>query len=475
MKDKAWATHSIEYTQQKKNNIQDLGVVFFPAFDWAITPTHPEREERLLYTQDQLAEEGIFDLQGITEYRPQVAEYTDIERVHFCLPSVENVCTASHLVAAGGALRTARLIMEGEAKRAFALVRPPGHHAMRITHGNRGFCNVNMEAVMVEYIRQHYTPKDFITTKGLHRTAKNAIHDDIFRIAVVDTDCHHGDGSQDIFWNDPHTLFISLHQDGRTLYPGTGFLQEYGGPGALGKTINIPLPPTTGDAGYLYALENAVLPILEDFKPHIIINSAGQDNHFTDPLANMRLTARGYAELTKRLAPDIAVLEGGYAVRGALPYVNLAICLALAERPFEDICEPQWTEQLLQQDKKVSEHIKHVSQAAIKLYHTAPAMPHEGQEKNGWWTRHRNIYYDTDNLCDEQYEAIKLCPHCPGILRTESQSRRVPKSLCVYVPRTACEHCCAFAQDIVFTARKQKTYTHIRLLDPARLTDMANI
>ena len=291
-----------------------LGVVFFPAFDWAISATHPEREERLLYTRDQLAEEGLFDIPGITEYRPELATNAQVERVHFCLPSTGAVVTDSHRASAGGAITAARLVMEKKEDKAFALVRPPGHHAMRVTHGNRGFCNINNEAVMVEYIRDHYP----------HPTGRP------LRIAIVDTDVHHGDGSQDIFWNDPNTLFISLHQDGRTLYPGTGFPQECGGPGALGRTINIPLPPETSDEGYLYAIEHAVLPMLADFKPDLVINSAGQDNHFTDPLANMKLSAQGYAALNRALNPDIAVLEGGYAIRGALPYVNLGICLALA-------------------------------------------------------------------------------------------------------------------------------------------------
>ena len=101
-----------------------LGVVFFPAFDWAISPTHPEREERLLYTQDQLREEGLFDLPGITEYKPGVATYEDIERVHFCLPDVGRVCSASHLASAGGAIRAGELVLSGERERAFALRRP---------------------------------------------------------------------------------------------------------------------------------------------------------------------------------------------------------------------------------------------------------------------------------------------------------------------------------------------------------------
>ena len=199
--------------------VNSLGVVFFPAFDWAISPTHPEREERLLYTRDQLKEEGIFDIEGITEYRPEFCSYADIERVHFCLPSIQAVTTDSHLASAGGAITAARLVLENREQKAFALVRPPGHHSMRVAHGHRGFCNINNEAVMIAWIRDHYEHPDGRP----------------LRIAIVDTDVHHADGSQDIFWNDPDTLFISFHQDGRTLYPGTGFLSENGGPPALGK------------------------------------------------------------------------------------------------------------------------------------------------------------------------------------------------------------------------------------------------
>ena len=162
-----------------------LGVIFFPAFDWAISPTHPEREERLLYTQDQFREEGLFDVEGITEHRPLFATDQDIMRAHFCFPSVDAICTESHRISAGGAIQAARLVMEQETRRAFALVRPPGHHAMKVVHGNRGFCNINIEAVMVEWIREHYGRK---------------------RIAIVDTDCHHGDGTQDVYWHDPDVL-----------------------------------------------------------------------------------------------------------------------------------------------------------------------------------------------------------------------------------------------------------------------------
>ena len=198
------------------------GLVFFPAFDWAISPSHPEREERLLYTRDQVLEEGLLDIDGIVEYRVRPATYEDLRRVHFCVPDEATVTTESHLISAGGCLVAADAVLNGEVESAFALVRPPGHHARRVVHGNRGFCNINNEAVMMEYIREKYGIK---------------------KIAVVDTDCHHGDGTQDIYWHDPNTLFISIHQDGRTLYPGSGFPDEAGGPNASGVYCKHPVAP----------------------------------------------------------------------------------------------------------------------------------------------------------------------------------------------------------------------------------------
>lgn len=433
---------------------RNLGVVFFPAFDWAIGPTHPERQERLLYTRDQLHEEGLFDIHGISEYRPAFASYAQLERAHFLLPNAKTISTESHLAAAGGAISAAKLVMDKKEDRAFALVRPPGHHAMRIVHGNRGFCNINNEAVMIEYIRDHYP----------HPSGRP------LRIAIVDTDVHHGDGSQDIFWNDPHTLFISLHQDGRTLYPGTGFLHECGGPGALGKTINIPLPPETSDAGYLYAIHNAVLPILDNFKPDLIINSAGQDNHFTDPLANMKLSARGYAELTMALDPDIAVLEGGYAIRGALPYVNLGICLALAGiDACREIREPQWSERMTRQSHQVDEYIARLCEEVREVYFNPPDKPYEGERHGDWWIRDRNIFYDTDMLRERQHESWRLCDECSGLGMTETRSERVKPSLCLHLPRHACAKCRAEAERLATEAKKARRYAQIKILDGSRI------
>ena len=395
-----------------------LGIIFFPAFDWAISPTHPEREERLLYTQDQLREEGIFDIPGIMEYKPDIASEDDVSRVHFCLPDVDSVTTGSHLISAGGAIRAARAVMEGTADRAFALVRPPGHHAMKVVHGNRGFCNINIEAVMIEWIREHYGQK---------------------RIAIVDTDCHHGDGTQDIYWHDPNTLFISLHQDGRTLYPGSGHIGELGGPNAFGKTINIPLPPLTGEEGFLHVIEKIVLPIVHDFKPDLVINSAGQDNHYTDPITNMLFTARGYARLNELLGPDIAVLEGGYSIQDALPYINCGIVLAMAGLDYSFLREPDFDEQRLRQDPGVTRQIVRMTDIVLENYfYPKPPSMHE---PGTLISRRKRIFYDTDMISDEQVETVMRCDDCAGVLVIESSSSINPSALCIEIPLGACRRC----------------------------------
>ena len=388
------------------------GLVFFPAFDWAISPTHPEREERLLYTMDQVQEEGLFDVKGIVEYKVRPAAYQDIQRVHICVPDEAAVTTESHLISAGGCLVAADAVMKGEVESAFAIVRPPGHHAMKVVHGNRGFCNINIEAIMVEYIREKYG---------------------IRRVAIVDTDCHHGDGTQDIYWHDPNTLFISLHQDGRTLYPGSGFPNEAGGPNAVGTTINIPLPPETGEAGFLYVMDRLVMPLLDRFKPELIVNSAGQDNHFNDPITNMNFSARGYALLNAQLKPHIAVLEGGYAVEDALPYVNVGIIMAMAGMDTSFVKEPNYDTDYRPQSPLVTRQIEKISdnieQRFLKCQGEISEIP-EGTIVE----RARDIYYDTDNIRERQHEKIRRCRCCAGVLSTVSTSSLGQHILAVQIP-----------------------------------------
>lgn len=396
------------------------GLVFFPAFDWAISPTHPEREERLLYTQDQVFEEGLLDIEGITEFKPDLVTMKDVQRVHFCVPDPWSVMTESHFISAGGAKTIGMQVMDGTIERGFALVRPPGHHANRVVHGARGFCNVNIEAIMIEYLRRAYGVR---------------------RVAIVDTDCHHGDGTQDIYWHDPDTLFISIHQDGRTLYPGSGFLNEIGGPNAVGTTLNIPLPPYTSDNGFLYAIREAVLPIVEDFNPQLIINSAGQDNHYSDPITNMNFSAHGYAELTRLLQADIAVLEGGYSIEGALPYVNTGIILAMAGLDYSHLSEPDYDPSHLRQSKKTDEMIEYTCQRVLETWRQKASLKAQLRSKPGCHTRSRNIFYDTDNIQEHQEETITICDDCAGAIKIDSSARGRNHILAIHIPVNACAKC----------------------------------
>ena len=426
---------------------EKIGLVFFPAFDWAIDPTHPEREERLLYTQDQVFEEGILDIEGIIEYKPSIATVEDIRRVHFCAPDELSVTTQSHLISAGGAIKIGSEVMERNISRGFALVRPPGHHAMRVVHGARGFCNVNIEAIMIENLRQAYG---------------------VDRVAIVDTDCHHGDGTQDIYWHDPDTLFISVHQDGRTLYPGTGFTYEYGGPNAAGTTINIPLPPRTSDEGFLYVLENAILPILEEFKPQLIVNSAGQDNHYSDPITDMRFSAQGYAQLTSRLKPHIAVLEGGYSIESALPYMNVGIILALAGLDYSRISEPDYQPERLRQGPEISAKIERVVSEALKIWKQGPQIRENNRRQDKMFTRERHVFYDTDQLVEMQRETVRACPDCGGLLVIDSQTDRGRRILAVHIPRKACPTCRKTGYEL-YDSTGMEGFNHIFLQD--RTTD----
>lgn len=394
------------------------GLVFFPAFDWAISPTHPEREERLLYTQDQVMEEGILDIDGIEEYRVRPATFEDIRRVHFCIPDEKAVTTKSHLISAGGCMVAADAVLTGEVESAFALVRPPGHHARTVVLGNRGFCNINIEAIMIEYIRAKY---------GINK------------IAIVDTDCHHGDGTQDIYWHDPNTLFISIHQDGSTLYPGSGFPDEDGGPNARGSTVNIPLPPKTGEKGFLFVLDELVMPILDKFKPELVINSAGQDNHFNDPITNMNFSARGYAALTSHLRPDLAVLEGGYAVENALPYVNVGIILAMAGLDTSFVKEPNYDRDYQQQPEGITRYIENLVRDLKDRFLKNDKMPYL---KSGQIiSRTKEIYYDTDGIQESQHEKIRSCCDCAGLLTIESRSSLGLHTMSIRIPIRACDAC----------------------------------
>ena len=206
--------------------------------------------------------------------------------------------TAARL-AAGAAIEAASAVARGEARLAFAVVRPPGHHAAARRAG--GFCLLNNVAIAAAALRR----------EGLAQ-----------RIAIVDWDVHHGDGTQELFDRDPDLLYASTHQ--RPLYPGTGAPHERGEDEAVGTMHNLTLPPGSTDTAFEAAWRERLIPAIRDFGPQAILVSAGYDGHRDDPLAHLELTDAGYRAVGKAIGelaadlrlPGVAlVLEGGYDLR----------------------------------------------------------------------------------------------------------------------------------------------------------------
>lgn len=316
-------------------------LVYHPDYLHHETGSHPENKKRLEAIMGLLAERGY--LERLQVVSPQPATVEQVCLVHR-KDYVERMAAfarrgggmwdmdtvvgpASYevaLLAAGGAITAVDLVLEDRCRVAWALVRPPGHHAE--PGQAMGFCLFNNIAVAASHARQIW---------GLER------------ILIVDWDVHHGNGTQAAFWNDPAVLYCSFHQ--MPLFPGTGRIEESGGSGAMGYTINVPLPPGTGDAGYVYAVEKVLLPMAEKFKPQLVLVSAGQDGHFADPLASQRLTTAGYrllAAAVGRIAAAwsrgrvVLALEGGYNLR-TMPYAVAGIIAELAGIDDPDLADPE--------------------------------------------------------------------------------------------------------------------------------------
>jgi acetoin utilization deacetylase AcuC-like enzyme len=200
------------------------------------------------------------------------------------------------LLAAGGLLNVVNFVLRGQADNGFALVRPPGHHAL--VHWGMGFCLLANVAIAARWAQDRYG---------------------VERILIVDFDVHHGNGTQEIFYKDPSILFFSTHQF--PYYPGTGAAPEIGEGQGEGATINVPFPAHVGDKSYLGAFQRILAPAARAFQPELILLSAGFDAHWLDPLASMRLSISGYTQLIQELmalADElcqkrlVCVLEGGY-------------------------------------------------------------------------------------------------------------------------------------------------------------------
>jgi|HigsolmetaAR201D_1030396.scaffolds.fasta_scaffold18727_2 acetoin utilization deacetylase AcuC-like enzyme len=224
-------------------------------------------------------------------------------------------------LAAGSAVRAVDAVVRGEVSNAFVLGRPPGHHATP-TH-SMGFCLFNNIAIAARYAT------DVLKLE---------------RVAIVDYDVHHGNGTQDCFYEDGQVLFCSSHA--WPLYPGSGASHEMGEESGYGLTLNMPVPHGTGDQGITSCYDRLVLPALEAFQPQLILVSAGYDGHWRDPLGPLTISTTGYAALTKRLVDAaqslcdgriVMVLEGGYDLDAIASCVVASFNVLLGREPGPDL------------------------------------------------------------------------------------------------------------------------------------------
>jgi acetoin utilization deacetylase AcuC-like enzyme len=317
--------------------VADL-ILFYPEGHAAhAEPGHPERPDRVEAMRRALERSGAWEAGRLVA--PLSLPESVLLAVHSpaYLARLRTVCAGGGrldadtyttpaswnlaLQAAGGAAAVAAAVwLDGPAGgRGLALTRPPGHHAGR--GRGMGFCLLNNVALAAQML---------LETEGARR------------LAIVDLDLHHGNGTQEIFWERPEVFFISTHQS--PLYPGTGWLDETGGGAGQGTTANFPLPPGTGDTGFHAMLNQAILPLLERFAPEMVLVSFGFDPHWRDPLGHLRLSAGGFGRLISRLAEFAGqncqgrlalFLEGGYDLEAADACAG-AIGAALLDRPWND-------------------------------------------------------------------------------------------------------------------------------------------
>ncbi len=269
---------------------------------------HPYRGDRFINAMNFFKEQSLLSLPNLTVVEPKPARKEDLLRVHsegyvdliFRLAAenksydIETPVSPQILEAAlliiGGALECGEAIYSGKAQRGVSLGGGL-HHAGRDYGG--GFCLFNDVAILIEYLRAEKGVKRFL---------------------VLDYDVHAGNGTSDIYYRDPTVLFISIHQDPRTLYPGTGFTWQIGEGKGKGYNVNMPLPPGTGDTSYLYALKEIFVPLAEEFKPEIIIANGGSDPHFADTLGDLGLTAKGFFALSSLVRETADKICGGRLV-----------------------------------------------------------------------------------------------------------------------------------------------------------------
>ncbi len=298
---------------------------------------HPESPERLAAIYEML-ENPLMDWK-FTHIEPREAAHKEIEMIHSpsyvkfiastagqrCVYLDPDTSTSPETyeiakLAVGGVCNAIDSVFNGEVDNAFAFIRPPGHHAEKDTAA--GFCVFNNIAI-----------------GAMHAISKYGLK----RILIVDWDLHHGNGTQHSFYRDPRILYFSTHQ--YPYYPGTGSLQEFGQGEGEGYTINVPLREGAGDSAFVKIYRRILQPVALEFKPELVLLSAGFDTHFQDPLGGMRVTPEGFAAMARLLlniaetccqGRFAAALEGGYHIAGLTRSVKAVLEEMLDETHVSD-------------------------------------------------------------------------------------------------------------------------------------------
>ncbi|HPE64006.1 MAG TPA: histone deacetylase [Methanothrix sp.] len=327
------------------------GLIYHPIYLEHDTDGHPERKERLTTTLEKIRSSGL-ELEFVT---PRPATLDEVRTIHSpgYIDQVRSISEQgggyldldtvvsrrsyeAALMAAGGVIAGIERVTT-DLDNAFALIRPPGHHAL--PNRGMGFCIFNNVAI----------------------GAKCAQKMGLEKVLIVDWDVHHGNGTGAVFYDDRSVMYFSVHQFPH--YPGTGRVKEMGMDGAEGFTVNVPLPWGTGDSGYLTVFEEVLKPVAMEFDPDIVLVSAGQDPHQADPLSGMNLTTEAFgsmASTVKEIADScsegrlVAALEGGYNL-GTLSDSVVAILRSFKGESPEKI--------EVEEDPRVAERIEEVRRA----------------------------------------------------------------------------------------------------------------
>jgi len=332
-----------------------VGITYHEKFgQYDLGADHPFRGDRFVNSMRLFEEQGLLRLPNVSLLKPMLATKRDLLRVHdedyvnliFRLAEVsrpydiETPVSPQILEAArfviGGAIEAGKAIYEGKVDRAVAL--GCGYHHAGRDYGG-GFCLLNDIAVLVEYLREKYELK---------------------RVLILDYDVHFGNGTSDIYYSDPNVLYISLHQDPRTLYPGTGFVEQIGEGAGEGYNVNVPLPPGTGDETYLQALKEMFVPLTKEFEPEIILANGGSDPHFADTLGSLGLTVNGFFNLSQTIVEvaekvcdgKLVLMPGSGYNPAVLPPCWYALTAAVVglekigvSDPYAPPVEPEWCHQ----------------------------------------------------------------------------------------------------------------------------------